>query len=58
MAGDRDRLSEEIHHLGDRLGETLVEQEGRPLFDLVEEVREAAVVELHRPAKSGSSQAG
>ena len=39
MAADRDRLSEQIHLLGDLLGETIVEQEGEPLFDLVEEVR-------------------
>jgi len=39
MTSERDRLSEQIHLLGDLLGETIVEQEGRPLFDLVEEVR-------------------
>jgi phosphoenolpyruvate carboxylase len=36
---ERDRLSEQIHLLGDMLGHTIVEQAGRPLFDLVEEVR-------------------
>ena len=36
---ERDPLSEQIHLLGDVLGETIVEQEGRPLFELVEEVR-------------------
>jgi phosphoenolpyruvate carboxylase len=39
MTQNGDRLSEQIHLLGDLLGDTIVEQEGRPLFDLVEEVR-------------------
>ena len=53
MAGERDRLSEEIHRLGNLLGETLVEQEGRALFDLVEEVR--ALAKAHR---AGDETAG
>src|SRR5262245_1410662 len=53
MAGERDRLSEEIHRLGNLLGETLVEQEGRPLFELVEEVR--ALAKAHR---AGDEAAG
>ena len=53
MAGERDRLSEEIHRLGNLLGETLVEQEGRALFDLVEEVR--ALAKAHR---AGDESAG
>jgi len=53
MAGERDRLSEEIHRLGNLLGETLVEQEGRALFDLVEEVR--ALAKAHR---AGDEPAG
>ena len=53
MAGERDRLSEEIHKLGNLLGETLVEQEGRALFDLVEEVR--ALAKAHR---AGDETAG
>jgi phosphoenolpyruvate carboxylase len=36
---ERDLLSEQIHLLGDLLGQTIVEQEGRGLYDLVEEVR-------------------
>ncbi|HXY41126.1 MAG TPA: phosphoenolpyruvate carboxylase, partial [Vicinamibacteria bacterium] len=46
MSPERDRLSEQIHLLGDLLGQTIVEQEGRPLFDLVEEVR--ALAKAHR----------
>ena len=45
-AEGRDRLSEQIHLLGDVLGETIVEQEGRPLFELVEEVR--GLAKAHR----------
>jgi phosphoenolpyruvate carboxylase len=53
MTPERDRLSEQVHLLGDRLGETIVEQEGRGLFDLVEEVRELA--KAHR---AGDAAAG
>ncbi|MCM2255185.1 MAG: phosphoenolpyruvate carboxylase [Vicinamibacteria bacterium] len=38
----RDFLSENIHRLGDLLGETLVEQEGAALFERVEHVRALA----------------
>lgn len=50
---NRDRLSEQIHQLGDLLGETIIEQEGQPLFDLVEEVR--AMAKAHR---SGDADSG
>ena len=36
------RLSANIHLLGDLLGETIVEQEGRAIFALEEEVRSLA----------------
>jgi phosphoenolpyruvate carboxylase len=50
---NRDRLSEQIHRLGDLLGETVIEQEGRSLFDLVEEIR--GLAKAHR---SGDGEAG
>ncbi len=50
---ERDRLSDQIHLLGDILGQTIVEQAGRPLFDLVEEVR--GLAKAHR---DGSAEAG
>ena len=53
MPPENDRLSEQIHLLGDLLGETIVEQEGRGLFDLVEEVRASA--KAHR---AGDEAAG
>ncbi len=53
MADSRDRLSEQIHLLGNLLGETIIEQEGRDLFDLVEEIR--ALAKAHR---KGDPEAG
>ena len=53
MPEARDRLSEQIHRLGDMLGRTIVEQEGEPLFDLVEEVR--GLAKAHR---AGDEAAG
>ena len=50
---DRDPLSEQIHLLGDLLGQTIVEQEGPALYDLVETVR--ALAKAHR---GGDAAAG
>jgi phosphoenolpyruvate carboxylase len=50
---ERDHLSEQIHLLGDLLGETLIQQEGRPLFDLVEQVRGLAKAHRAGDAESG-----
>jgi phosphoenolpyruvate carboxylase len=49
---ERDRLSDQIHLLGDMLGHTIVEQAGRPLFDLVEEVR--GLAKAHRDGDEGA----
>ena len=49
----RNRLSDEIHLLGDLLGETIVEQEGKELLELVEEIR--ALAKRHR---AGDESAG
>ena len=46
MSFNRDRLSDHIHLLGDVLGQTIIEQEGQPLFDLVEQVR--GLAKAHR----------
>ena len=54
MSTERDRLSEQVHLLGDLLGETIVEQEGRPLFDLVEEVR--GLAKAHRAGEEGAGE--
>jgi phosphoenolpyruvate carboxylase len=53
MGESRDLLSEQIHRLGDFLGATIVEQEGKALYDLVEEVR--ALAKAHR---GGDAAAG
>ncbi|MCB0253613.1 MAG: phosphoenolpyruvate carboxylase [Anaerolineae bacterium] len=39
MDNSQDLISQQIHLLGNMLGEVLIEQEGQPLFDRVEEVR-------------------
>ncbi|HBY94276.1 MAG TPA: phosphoenolpyruvate carboxylase [Chloroflexi bacterium] len=54
MAGLREALSEQIHLLGDLLGQTIVEQEGRQLFDLVEEIR--GLAKLGRAGDEGASE--
>lgn len=38
----RNLLSEDIHFLGDRLGETIVEQSGKSVFEIEEAIRQAA----------------
>jgi len=53
MSEKRDRLGEQIHLLGDLLGETIVEQEGQAVFELVEEIR--GLAKAHR---SGDPAAG
>jgi len=42
MPEPQERLREHIHLLGDLLGETIIEQEGRALFERVEAVRSLA----------------
>ncbi len=49
----RDALSEQIHLLGDLLGQTIIEQEGQATFDLVEQIRSLA--KAHR---AGDTEAG
>src|SRR5687768_17052572 len=49
-----DSLSDQIHLLGDLLGETIVEQEGYELFDLVEEVRRLSID--HRAGKTKAGE--
>ncbi len=53
MASEQDRLSGQIHLLGDLLGATIVEQEGETLFERVEEVR--GLAKAHR---AGDEAAG
>ncbi|HET7295181.1 MAG TPA: phosphoenolpyruvate carboxylase [Vicinamibacteria bacterium] len=50
----RDTLSEQIHLLGDMLGDTIVEQEGSGLFALVEEIR--ALAKAHRGGDAVASE--
>jgi phosphoenolpyruvate carboxylase len=52
---ERERLSDQIHLLGDILGQTIVEQAGRPLFDLVEEVR--GLAKSHRDGDAAAGTA-
>ncbi len=49
----RDALSADIHLLGDTLGETIVEQDGRALYELVEDIRA-----LSKAFRSGDLAAG
>lgn len=54
MAELREALSGQIHLLGDLLGQTIIEQEGRGLFDLVEEIR--ALAKLGRAGDAAASE--
>ena len=51
---DRERLSDDIHLLGDLLGATLVEEVGPALLDLVEELR--ALAKAYRAGDAGSGE--
>lgn len=51
----RDALSEQIHLLGDLLGQTIIEQEGQTIFDLVEQIR--GLAKAHRAGDTGAGQA-
>ncbi len=53
MNQERDKLSDQIHLLGDMLGETIIEQEGHALFDRVEEIRAYA-----KTYRTGNDSAG
>ena len=55
MAASRDRLSEQIHLLGDILGHTIVEQEDQGVYDLVEEIRTLAKAHRRGDAAAGRS---
>ena len=54
MTAPTEPLSEQIHLLGDLLGRTIVEQEGRALFDRVEEVR--ALAKSSRAGEAGAAE--
>jgi phosphoenolpyruvate carboxylase len=51
---EKDVLSEQIHLLGDLLGQTIVEQQGAGLYELVEEVRGLAKAHRGGAADSGA----
>jgi phosphoenolpyruvate carboxylase len=55
LAESRDAFSERIHLLGDLLGETLIEQEGKETFELVEEVR--GLSKAHRAGDAAAGEA-
>ena len=52
METQRELISQQIHLLGNMLGEALIEQEGQSLFDRVEEVRA-----LTKAMRQGDQQA-
>lgn len=53
MTTERDTLSEHIHFLGDLLGQTIIEQEGQDLFDLIEYIRALAKAQRQGDASAG-----
>jgi len=53
MAETRDELGAQIHLLGDLLGETIIEQEGQTVFELVESIRSLA-----KASRAGDAAAG
>ncbi len=61
MPEPQERLREHIHLLGDLLGETIIEQEGRALFEQVEAVRSLAKAsrgEGEEPQREGPQREG
>jgi phosphoenolpyruvate carboxylase len=52
---DRDRLSDQIHLLGDMLGDTIIEQEGNALYERVEQIR--AYAKAHRKGDEAAGEA-
>ena len=52
MTEPRDDLGEQIHLLGDLLGETIIEQEGQTVFELVEAIRGMAKARSSTVARS------
>jgi phosphoenolpyruvate carboxylase len=53
MTDTRDVLGEQIHLLGDLLGETIIEQEGQTVYELVESIRGMA-----KSSRAGDTAAG
>ncbi len=53
MPETRDALGEQIHLLGDLLGETIIEQEGAAVFELIETIRGLA-----KASRGGDAAAG
>ncbi len=51
---ERDRLSDQIHLLGDMLGDTIIEQEGNDLYQRVEQIR--AYAKAHRKGDGAAGE--
>ena len=47
------RLSANIHLLGDMLGEIIIEQEGQAVFELEEQVRALSKASANRSSRTG-----